>query len=432
MRKYCLLAGVLVLCISPLMAQLQMSAFLHDQYGFHMSNPAIHQEDKWVIGNPDLDLATYHSGPTLNSMIEEDEMGHYIDLGKWVDALDPRNQLDFKIDLTTLDLSFRFAQHRFALYHRFRSDNHFNYSRELAQLAARGNAEFIGERIQIGPEIETLNFQEIGLGYAYKYNSLQIGAAIKYLTGLEHVKSLKNQIELFTNPEYYQLEFLTDYEIQSAGIIDYNSLDDISIDYNSGNYFDFNGLNPGWSLDLGIMYVTESWSLGAALVDLGSIEWKDQAKTYHSKGQYIYEGIDIDQLANFDSLDLGGLIDTLETELEFKERETEYSTKLAHKLHIHGNYQLIPQLKLGGIIAWSPDAPEDEFQYGIGLLYSPWSWLEAGVSYSRQWGGNSNLGLSGAVDLGPVYLYLASDNILGLSREDDVMGHFRIGGYIHW
>ena len=90
-----------------------------------------------------------------------------IDLKQFANSLHPENSMDFNFDMEVLGIG-RKSRHGYVTYsHRVRFQSASNYSDDLFQLAASGNASFVGENdpADMKLDMNLMAFQEFALGY---------------------------------------------------------------------------------------------------------------------------------------------------------------------------------------------------------------------------------------------------------------------------
>lgn len=387
-------------------------------------SPAQAIDTGFVISLPSIFLSGFHTGPNIWQGLEKDANGDpFIDLNKWVDQLDATNTLRSEIEVQTLALHWRSGRHQWGVHHGVRGNIGITYPKELALVLSRGNAAYIGETLSIGPDIQWNFFHEIGLSYAYQADNWSLGARIKRLQGLEHIRTSRNELSLYTDPEYYQLRFDVDYQVRQAGILDISD-DFRSVTLSPGglwNGFSFQ-YNGGWAMDLGMSWrPAPHWQIEAAALDLGSIRWDRNGVEYRSEGSYTYEGIDIREIIDLDTLNFDAQLDTLKEKLNFTDEPVNFTTRLPLRLVASVRHELSPEhwLTLSGIFRQGEGTDP---QMGLALQWNAqWlSWLSTGLQYSVQNEQYDHLGINVMFDFRWLRLYGWTDNLMHLPKERNV------------
>lgn len=377
-----------------------------------------------VITLPSLYVSGYHTGPNIWKGIERNDNGDpFIDLDQWIDQLDDRNEFLAELELTTLAVSWRNKNNQWGIHHSVRTQAGVNYPKDLAVVLSRGNADFIDQTIDIGPDVNWNSFHEIGLQYAYhKPGKWSIGARIKRLQGLQNIETESSKLTLYTDPEFYQLTFDVDYKFRQAGILTIEDNKAILLEpQRPWRNFSF-ARNGGWAFDLGASFtVSERVTVQAAVLDMGWIHWQHNAREYASKDVYIYDGIDVKDIIDLDTLNLEAELDSVREKLGFRDTSINYTNSLPlramgtvhikandnHRFALSGVYRKFEGLdpELGLAIQWNAD----------------WfSWLSVGLQYAIQNRQYDHLGINFLIDLKYVQLYGWTDSMLHFGRDRDI------------
>jgi hypothetical protein len=188
------------------------------------------------------------------------------------------------------------------------------------------------------------------------------------------------------------------------------------------NRYLFNLRNPGFGVDLGVSYrPIDPLQLNASVLDLGFISWKDEVHHLTYKGTYSFNGIELNTLELLEEQSLGDYLDStlsqigdsLASYLAFTPGGS-YSRRLNTKIYLGASYDLTPFFNLGLV------SRTDFLQGSISQRFTASANLHAGriahftASYSAIGTRLHNLGAGIALCLGPVNLYLVSDNALSV------------------
>lgn len=412
--KKCLLAALFTGAFSLAFGQSEPTLhFMTNWWQANQTNPAFWPDEQINIGLPALSNTLFFTGATYGDALVEQNGETVLDVDQLISQLEDRNLVRENLRLETISAGFRLGKFHLGISHAVRFHAFLDYPKTLPQLIWQGNAQFIGQEIDLGHDFQIGSFNEFGVTGAYTLGPLTAGARVKWLTGLGDLSTEKGQASLYTAPEIYQLSFETDYLLHTSSVLDYNSYTDFEFDANFGQ-LDLSRLitrNSGWAFDFGVNIELEKLRLSASVVDLGSIRWTENVTNYSSQASVNYDGLDISLALTGDSVSLQEALDTLEQILVFDSTQNNYSTALPAKVYLSGGYEITPSLTVGaGLFGeWY----REQF-FPAGALNVQWRvlrWLQIGATYTVYRNTFFNFGVSGAVRLGPVQVFLLTDNL---------------------
>jgi len=370
------------------------------------TNPAFMLEEKVSIGLPSLYMNYSNTGFSWKDGFRQGDDGSMLfDLQPIVSELGDHEVLQTQVQADWFRFSFGTENLRFNAYAATKASAFVRYPRQLMELIWEGNEQFIGETVNVGPDFEALGYHEFAVGGAYKFEKIQLGINLKYLKGIANVSSATHLAELSTGTadENYALGIETSYMIQTAGVA--NSFPNI-----------FGEGNTGLAVDVGMVYhINDKFQVALSATDLGAISWDSNLKHFSSQGSYSFDGIDIwDNL--FDStVTITEAIDSLGESLNFETtNDGLYRSSLPTKVYMSGTFRPMEGLRVNALAygefyrgtfvpALALNASKD-----FGKVFT------GGVTYSvrnRSWG---NVGIQGVLNLGPLRMFVMSDNIIGL------------------
>jgi hypothetical protein len=244
------------------------------------------------------------------------------------------------------------------------------------------------------------------LGYQHYLadSSLILGGRFKYVSGTAHGHFRRFDASL--QSDIFEWKIQTDILAETSGFQTIQGFDSLrpAQFFNSGN--------PGFAVDLGATYLWKNWNFSASVLNLGSIKWTQDLKMYQSKGEFTWDGADIDE--NNQEIDFGQILDSLQEALEFKEIDP-YSYRNALPMHIMASvqYNVTPKhsfaVNYQGTLWKGNHYPS----FGVNYFGNFARRFNMIVGYSWLAGGANNIGLGLTAALGPVQLFLMSDNIYG-------------------
>ncbi len=392
-------------------------------------NPAFTTGYKWTVSLPSISNSLVSNAPNINSIFVDNGGGGYtLNVAQAISSLSDQNYLANTNKLELFGLSHQWKNSFVHFNLGVRTTFGLDFPKGLAELAAYGNGPYVGKTIKLGPAIGVQSYSEIGVGYSHKIGKIRIGGTLKFLNGIASATSVKNDISLYTDPEYYQLTATTDYEIQSSSLVSIDSIGGIKTQFDQLSPSLVKG-NKGIGYDLGLVFdVTDNFSISAAAIDLGKITWKEHAEIISSKGEFLFEGVALEGFSSVDSSSLEGIIDSVQAVFKFKSKSASFTTPLARKYLIGATYRDGKSTTLNGMLDVTKFLDKDKIAFSLSGRTYVANWLAFGgvVSYKNQ--EIDHLGLNTTFKLGPVQLYFVSDNALSFifpKTANDL--HFRVG-----
>ncbi|MFK8101709.1 MAG: DUF5723 family protein [Saprospiraceae bacterium] len=382
------------------------------------TNPALltNTDHRVIVGLPSVLLSYYHDGPSFNDLIRKDSDGNNIvDVSSVLETLGTNNILQSNVEVETISLALNLGGLHFALSHSVKFNGFINYPKELPEFLWNGNAQFIGQTVDIGPDLQINAYNEFGIALAQRFNRLSVGAKVKFLTGIGDVSTSRRNVDVFTSNDVYQITLDTDLQLNTSSYLRIDSLTSFAVDTEIGNYRanDLFTANRGYAVDLGITYaLTDRLTLGASVVDLGNINWSNSVRNYTSTGRLQYDGLDISNVIKDENVSFGNLTDTLDQIFKFEETAVSYKTTLPRKLYFSAAYQWNDLLTFN-VLYFNENYREQSLSgFAIGANTHLGDLLSIGGSYAIRHGRFDNLGVNASLKLGPLQLYVITDNII--------------------
>ena len=244
------------------------------------------------------------------------------------------------------------------------------------------------------------------VGYTHVFApGLSAGIRAHYLEGMVYVRTEENTLAFVRSGAENRLDILGSIEFQAAGLL--------RIDEFKGKYL-VPGDKPGhgFSVDLGVNYLlNDRIELSFSALNLGGITWKKERSN-------VVLSLSSTLAAYFQSTDL----ETFETGWEEvyhslveqgKHSELEkIKQSLPVRLYLGGLYQLTPQTSLGAVLQ-TRHSVFSGMDWGMAASVNTRLHKVLGVSGALQYNsfGDFGLGMGLNADLGPVQLYLVSDDL---------------------
>lgn len=397
-------------------------------------NPSVVPKANYVIGGPGLYNNLRVNNIVYNDLFGTNSQGETIlQVDDAIAKLGDQNRILENLDIETISLGARLGNIWVTLGHSLRSNAILNYPKTLPQLIWQGNAQFIGQTISFGPEMNMNSYHEIGLGLVFEVSKgFTLGGRVKYLSGINSIASNRNLLELTTDDEVYQLSMNADYLVNSAGSLQYDGWSELAVAFNFGTLTGDHlfGKNTGTAFDLGATIQLGRLSLSASALDLGAgIEWKDDVHNYRLDGVYEYAGLDLARNILENDDELGSVLDTLEAIYNPVETDTPYTTILPKRYYLNAGYQLNDTWHLGALVYYENGKmglSEPAFAFGANAqIIAP---LNLGATLAYRHEQFTNLGLNLSLQIGPARILVATDNIVTAIRpKESHSANLRLG-----
>jgi opacity protein-like surface antigen len=361
-----------------------------------------------------------------------DEGGQrFFDYDRAIANMNERNQFRDQLDIETIGVAWRGEKWAFGFSHRNRFRGLVDIPKTLAQLVFQGNAQFIGQTVDVAPYFRLTNINEFSFSAAYQVSDvLSVGGRVKYLSGAADLSATSGQLNLTTSDDVYQLELDPEYTINAAGALDYEGFEDFSTDIDPTAFnLDNLGKNSGVGFDLGVQLDFDQIRIQASALDLGSsVNWTEDVTNLQFDQPAAFGGLDVLRDLLEDSISIDNIVDSIEMEFEPKETSIGYSTNIGARYLLGFEYDLTEQLTAGALAHYQEFERGNVFSFALSARYRFSSLLSVGAVYSYRPNSAANLGLNALVHLGPVDLLLATDNALTLiDGQDARQANVRVG-----
>ncbi|MCB0662748.1 MAG: hypothetical protein KDC24_08410 [Saprospiraceae bacterium] len=394
-------------------------------------NPAAIPEKKIIISLPNVYNHLQISGPSFGDLVTTNANGDKVlDVNAVLPNLEETNQLRNNLSIETLGLSFGAGPLRVHLHHAVKFGAFVKYPKTLPQLLWEGNAQFVGQTIDLGNDFEINGYHEFGLGVGFNIKNVTLAGRVKLLSGIGDASTDRNDISLFTSDDVYQLTLNSDYRVNSSAYLNYDGFGNTSADFNFGNVtFDKAfSKNTGTAFDFGAQVEIGKLKVGASILDIGQITWSEEVKNYTSNGTFSYDGLDLSGAVTGDSVDFSGALDTLEQIFEFEETQLDYTTKLPTKYYLTGSYELTETWRVGATFYAENYRGETTSGFSLGAQASFLKWLTVGANYSLYGDAYANIGIMTGLKFGPVQFLAMTDNVIALLSPNNAnFGNARAG-----
>ncbi len=412
--KKSIISAIVLLNTFHLIAQQEQSLhFLKNVWQSNLTNPAFVPEKKVTIMLPSIYYNVNSKDFTINELFKANAEGKLTlsDLGNRAKT---QNRMDANVNIQSLGIAYNVNEKlSLSAYHAVNSNPNVNINGNLLKLIGNGNSQFLGQTLPFNSTANGSVYSEIGIGAAYKIkNHLTIGGRVKVLSGVAAIFTEGDALKVGFDKNDYSLSFENDFNVLAYSYAKFK-------DIKSGSDLlsqSFGGSNKGLAFDLGANINIGKISVSASIIDLaGSIKWQNDGKSYSSKGNFKYSGVNSDDFFNIDSLNSNSFRDTLKSIIGFKETANPSHTQnLPTKIYLSATYELNEKIRLGALF-YNENGGFDISRTGfmVNANYKLMKNLELGGSLGLRNGSFTNIGLHAIAQLGPVQIFGVTDNIIG-------------------
>jgi len=402
-----------------------------DVWQQNLTNPAHFGKNKINIGLGSIYSNTVIEGLTIGDIVRSENGQTILDIDSAIASMNDQNSLDQYLSIETLNVGLNLGKIGVSLSHALKFDAFYDYPKAFPQTIFQGNAQFIGQTVEIGSSVNLNTYNELALGLAYQAEKFSIGGRIKYLTGVGGARTNpdRNSASIYTDPDIYQLTLSADYELQTAGFLEYKDIDDFELQFApSSESLKLGGENTGLAFDLGAEVNLGKLHLSASILDLGGIEYKDNAKSYSTKGSFDYDGVDISPAISGENVDFQSSLDTLRSIFKVEETEGAFTVDLAPQTYVSAKYDVNEKLTVGALYYGRFSDNNAKTVVALSGQMKLGKVASAGLTYAIIDDKFTNIGINGAVKLGPIQLFALTDNLIGVvTQKDGEVINFRAG-----
>lgn len=325
------------------------------------SNPALFPNCKFYLGFPGASSLFFNinngsfSYNDIFTRRADDSL--IIDNDKLLNALSDNNKLSYEISEQLFAMGFRLRKNYFSFGINYKMNTNFNYTKDFITFLLKGNEPFIGKTANLGDSKLGLNsYSELSFGYSREFGKkLSFGIRFKYLIGLANVHTEKSSIQLYTDPNTYEITAKAYFLIHTSTPFD--SLDNFDNQAKNIKWKDL-AENNGVAFDFGAEYrLNKRWNFGISLIDLGAINWRTNVKDYMSKNpnaQFSFNGFDINEVFKNGELKdsiFDKLLDSIKETMGITDVDGKsYKSPLKTKLYLSASYNLTSRDRFGFLL----------------------------------------------------------------------------------
>jgi len=386
------------------------------------TNPALHSDYQVSIGLPLISsvyLDLHHNGFTFSDIVRNGANDSVLlDVDNAISKMKDVNYVAFTFQIDWLSVSWKAEKNQFFFNITEKSAIRMRYPKALMQLAWEGNAAVLDQTLDFEKlALRATQYREYAIGMSRELNDqLTIGAKIKYLFGIQNASLKVESLSFYTKPNTYDLTGESDLVLNTSTLPEEDQLD----------YILFKNKNKGLGIDVGATFaLTDKITLSASAVDFGFIKWNSNVKNYSNDLDGVtFSGNALD---NFTDSTGTKAFETFADSLaitfdNFVETKNSYSDGLISRVYVGGLYTLNTSSTVGALLQGEYFRKSVYPTFTLSYNYKFKSWLGASVSYSMMNRSYFNLGIGISASLGPLQLYVVSDNIAYLFNMAKVNG----------
>lgn len=396
-------------------------------------NPAARPQHRFSVGLPALssvEVGAINNGFTMSRVSEARDGKLYVDPNALLEEVSRRriNQqfLEASVDLLHFRMHWREWYFWFGARHISRETT--MYSRDLIELAVKGNKPLVGRSVDLSrTRFNTTLYNEYTVGASQVKEKLVWGARISFLTGIAngYLRPKSALLSISDKQEdLYAHTLVADGSLLTSGVpLDENG----EVDLSRLPSKLFGARNPGFALAGGVSYRPERRvNITFSFSDLGMIAWGDELAEYRlEQNKIFFDGFSgLSAVLREKRVHWNSLTDEIKSPFKLdsvaKTNGRSYTTWLSPKFHLLVTYDMARWTRAG--LSFSSIVHEGVFYpsatMSIQQSYSNWVSAQVAVSYN-QWS-ILNFGASLVFKPGPLQFYVVCDNIYGLAKPKDL------------
>lgn len=284
---------------------------------------------------------------------------------------------------------------------------------------------------------DAYGYAEAGVTFAHQFGEkLNLGITGKYLWGGASVRTKFDDIKITGSMDEWKMTGNAEIMAAFPGLNAYNDTDgklkienDLDDDGNEIKWQDFKG-NNGFALDLGGTYkLFDKLTLAASIYDLGFIRYKKNTAKVSMYKDFHYYGAEFKQDDKRDSEGKkeSGELDFNKYEDEFEQTfqassNSSFAQMLHTKIYLGASWEPIKIIGFGALSKTTFAHKKVWQEFSLSANLHPIRLLSINGMYSMMDGSWHALGLGVNLNLGPLNIFAACDNIpvhYGTAKDED-------------
>lgn len=421
MSRLCFLwLTVSVFGLSPLLAQRNLALYnlpgvpqsqtmnvgRMPDYKFHLSLP--------VISNINLGASSSGFSPNAlkNFKFETEGENAFQADTNFINAISPYNTLGVEFSTTLIDAGLRLGRGYIGFQATENVRGFFGYAKSLftdfADIQKLVPADFEQGPLRYnigGTSLNYDHYRTLGASYTYEIipGKLSAGLRAKMAIGIGRAFTRGENFSIVGDYQKGTLGFEGNADLFLIGL-------PAALDSTEGLMNALKGSgNRGFAVDLGAQYrINDKIEVFASLSNLGQIVWKNNLTSYGYSTKYL------DFFANQSSQDLQAALDKV---LDFATtpEKTKYTGKITSPLPMYvyagGNYRVNKTFTAGAMVNLERMDGLNYWNFTLNGRANVGRVLQVGATLAQVQGIGLQMGAGASVNLGPLQIYAASDNV---------------------
>ncbi len=451
MKKIISVVSTILVAASSSFAQMSSTLYFMEQNPLiHNFNPSFQPNDKMVIGMPALSLVSVNAGNSKLSF-QDIYVPRTID-GKnttvlflhpeakdevlnVINKMSPRDRIFADYNLQLLNFGMRIKDKSyvtFSLSNRMEMNTIIPKEMLKAALMTEGNGPESSYSFGLNKFSSSVNvYSELALGYSYAFaDNFQVGAKIKYLMPHAGFRTDFKDVDLYISKDEWRFAGEGEVDASVPGIEIYKDEEGKidSIDFNDN--FEASDIikskGAGVALDFGVTYnPIQCIKLTGSVLDLGFIHYGKEIHKAKKVNDFVFNGLEytMDDIHKRDSADLFEPYKEMLDDMYVVDDNEGFNSMLTAKALFGVEYSFMQNKMSVGFLSktyFLHNCASEEVM--LAYNYRPNRIVSASASYTVTNGMYSNIGLGVNLNMGPVNLFLAADQIpLRYAKGDGIM-----------
>lgn len=409
-------------------------------------NPAITPESKIWIGIPALSSISLNYNNNsfgLSDLLINKGVGEKpvkIDINNLYDKMAQNTTINMNNEIELISLGFAVKKQYFTLDIKHKNSFSIGFDKSIIGFFKEGTVDYLGKSVEFGDtQFNALAYNEIAIGYSREIDKeydFVVGGKLKVLMGIASIDMSDSKLTLDIAKDGMEARVISNQDVRIGGPIrtkegvnpnDFK-IGDLEFNKDAGIGSFLGSDNLGFAIDLGAKYrVMDNFTVYASILDLGFINWSNGTNII-MKADYTWTGLNYTETIKDNDVDaFEKLKDDLEEEFKLKKEDKSFTQTLSTKVYLGGEYKVKDWLTAGVL---------NRNQFYNGRIYSSltfsgnlkkWDKLSASLSYSLVNNSYTNIGFGFTSQLGPIQLYMVTDNIFGANFTSAQLVNMRFG-----
>jgi len=344
----------------------------------------------------------------------------------FLDKLKDVNHLNFDFGTSLGSIGFRVNKSFITLDLTTRLETDVMYPGDLARMLIEG-PDTAGSFELRGTGLNLSLYNELALGWSRTFGEkLSVGVRGKLLFGLANITTSSSSMHLSTSDSLWTIQSDMSLNVSTP----FTTADIVGTTFDMEQFFNDLGMitfspedilsrpmdfintqNMGYAIDLGVSYrPIPMLQLSASALDLGTMNWARNTVILNVEGEYSFRGLEVVPFQEIDTTMLQSMADSL-AGFVTGELGSPYSYMLHPKLMFGAAFYPIPNISLGLMSRTDllPDGPLEKITATAN--FTTGRFINLTLTYSYFLGYMKNLGAGVSFNVGPLNMYVISDNI---------------------